>query len=159
MVPGSHTWGDIEPFKDGKGGTRGVPYTGKHGTVEDIGSMDPAYQVPADADLQDVSAVPREVLRGECHFHHGLMWHASPKNTSPDGRRGYAMHFMPASTRYFKAGNHLCKQFVPEDLPDGAPVSEMGDHFPWVCQNGEPVLIQPPATLNANSEGHVLESA
>ena len=32
-------------------------------------------------------------------------------------------------TGYFKAGNHLCKQFVPEDLPDGAPVSEMGDHF------------------------------
>ena len=71
--------------------------------------------------------------------------------TSPDGRRGYAIHFMPGTTRYFKAGNHLCKQFVDPDLPDGAPCWEMGDHFPWVCKAGQPVAIQPPKQPNANS--------
>ena len=81
------------------------------------------------------------------------MWHASPRNTSAHGRRGYAVHFMPASTRYFKAGNHLCKQFVPVDLPDGSPVALMGDHFPWVCKGGKPVQIKPPKVPNANTAG------
>ena len=153
MVPGSHCWGDIEPESDGIGGTRGIPSDGITGSLDDIGALNiqGQFSPPPDAPIQDVRAVPREVMRGECHFHHGLMWHASPKNTSPDGRRGYAIHFMPGTTRYFKAGNHLCKQFVDPDLPDGAPCWEMGDHFPWVCKAGQPVAIQPPKQPNANS--------
>ena len=113
MVPGSHTWGDVEPYTDGIGGTRGIPHrppAGTKGTVEDIGVFDPEYQVLPDADLRDVRAVPREVLRGECHFHHGLMWHASPNNSSPNGRRGYAVHFMPASTRAFAKQSTVAQQ-------------------------------------------------
>eukprot|EP01052_Picozoa_sp_SAG31_P021253 SAG31_NODE_1634_length_7683_cov_10.287843_4_plen_184_part_00 len=153
MVPGSHQWGDEDPWKDGKGGTRGIPADGISGSLEDIGSLnrDGTFQPPSDAPIQELRAVPRPVLKGECHFHHGLMWHASPKNISPHGRRGYAIHYMRADTKYFKAGDHLCKQFVPEDLCDGAPCTEMGDHFPWVCRGGVPVVSSPPRTPNANS--------
>jgi ectoine hydroxylase-related dioxygenase (phytanoyl-CoA dioxygenase family) len=155
MVPGSHNWGDDDPYRDGIGGTRGIPASGITGSLDDIHALnrDNSFAPPPGAGIQELRAVPREVLRGECHFHHGLMWHASPRNTSPHGRRGYAIHFMPASTRYFKAGNHLCKQFVPPELPDGSPCWEMGDHFPWVCKGGTPVPIQPPRVQNANSPG------
>jgi phytanoyl-CoA hydroxylase len=153
MVPGSHTWGDDDPYRDGIGGTRGIPTKGITGTLEDIFDLnrDGSFSPPPTAAIQEIEAVPREVLRGEVHFHHGLMWHASPRNSSPHGRRGYAIHFMPASTRFFKAGNHLCKQFVPPDLADGSPVALMGDHFPWVCKDGKPVQVKPPQVPNANS--------
>jgi hypothetical protein len=43
------------------------------------------------------------------------------------------------------------KQFVRKGLPDGAPCTEMGDHFPFVCRDGKPVQIAPPKVRNANS--------
>lgn len=156
MVPGSHNWGDDDPYRDGTGGTRGIPTDGITGSLDDIFALNRngTFSPPPTAEIQEVKAVPREVVRGECHFHHGLTWHASPKNTSPHGRRGYAIHFMPASTRFFAPGKHLCKQFVPADLPDGSPVALMGDHFPWVCKDGKPVQIKPPRVPNANSVGY-----
>ena len=75
MVPGSHCWGDIEPESDGTGGTRGIPSDGITGSLDDIGALNiqGQFSPPPDAPIQDVRAVPREVMRGECHFHHGLM--------------------------------------------------------------------------------------
>ena len=70
MVPGSHTWGDDEPERDGTGGTRGIPSAGITGSLADIGALnqDGSFSPPPDALIQDVKAVPRPVLKGECHF-------------------------------------------------------------------------------------------
>jgi hypothetical protein len=68
-----------------------------------------------------------------------------------DPRRGFAIHYMRADTHFTTAGQHLMSQFVPDGLPDGAPCTEMGDHFPCVCRGGVPQLISPPQSPNANS--------
>jgi ectoine hydroxylase-related dioxygenase (phytanoyl-CoA dioxygenase family) len=105
QVPGSHTWGDNEPYSDGKGGTR-IPAEDIDYTIEGICKLnqDDRFVVPAEAAIREIDAVPRPVKRGEVHFHHGLMWHASPKNRSAQGRRAFAIHFMRSDTRYFANG-------------------------------------------------------
>jgi hypothetical protein len=67
-------------------------------------NQDDRFVVPAEAAIREIDAVPRPVKRGEVHFHHGLMWHASPKNRSAQGRRAFAIHFMRSDTRYFANG-------------------------------------------------------
>ena len=65
-------------------------------------------------------------------------------------------------TGYFKAGNHLCKQFVPEDLPDGAPVSEMGDHFRKSRSHTQSAIrpsIQPVVRLSRQALRHPARQA
>ncbi len=42
-------------------------------------------------------------------FHHSLTLHSSHANTSPDRRRGLALHYLRAETRYLgEASEHPC---------------------------------------------------
>ena len=63
MVPGSHSWGDIDPYRDGTGGTRGIPSKGITGTLDDIFDLnrDGSFSPPPTAAIQELRAVPREV--------------------------------------------------------------------------------------------------
>ena len=63
MVPGSHSWGDIDPYRDGTGGTRGIPSKGITGTLDDIFDLnrDGSFSPPPTAAIRELRAVPREV--------------------------------------------------------------------------------------------------
>ena len=44
--------------------------------------------------------VPVEVKAGHCMFHHGLNFHRTEANTTPNRRRGLALHYLDAETSY-----------------------------------------------------------
>ena len=44
--------------------------------------------------------VSGEVPAGHCMFHHGLNFHRTGANSTPNRRRGLALHYMRAETRY-----------------------------------------------------------
>ena len=44
--------------------------------------------------------VPVEVPAGHCMFHHGLNFHRTGANSTPNRRRGLALHYMRAETMY-----------------------------------------------------------
>jgi phytanoyl-CoA hydroxylase len=111
MVPGSHKWGNQQKF---------------------IGSRDPFNplhrepgQLPDDADL---THVPCEVMKGECHLHHCLTWHGSPANKTEDDRPAIAVHYMPGHIRHDPVGSHVMDEQVT--VPVGAVLE--GDGFPVV---------------------------
>ena len=66
--------------------------------------------------------------RGEVHFHYGLTWHCSLENRSGRLRRGYAIFYIPTTTRFNAAGDLFFKPFV--ESADGEPLA--GRHFPVV---------------------------
>lgn len=113
MVPGSHRWGNQQKW------------------IRANASFEPEHQdetlLPADADLR---AVPVEVMKGECAFHHCLTWHGSPHNKSSKPRRAIAVHYMPGHVRYEPTGTHVMEQFVT--VRKGEPLS--GEAFPVVYQ-------------------------
>ena len=43
--------------------------------------------------------VPVELRAGCCMFHHALNFHSTGPNTTPDRRRGLALHYMRATTK------------------------------------------------------------
>lgn len=51
----------------------------------------------SDPSVFEARAVPVELKRGQCLFHHGLMPHRSLDNRSPRMRRAFAMHFFDAT--------------------------------------------------------------
>lgn len=59
------------------------------------------------------------VRKGEVHYHHALVWHGSPANTSARERRAIALHYMTGETRYVEVA--------------GGEVLE-GGHFPLVWE-------------------------
>jgi ectoine hydroxylase-related dioxygenase (phytanoyl-CoA dioxygenase family) len=117
MVPGSHKWGIP------KGGLR-TPMEGDDFTP----TYDPA-QVPEGA---QVVIEPAEVKAGDCHFHHCLTWHGSPKNPSDMKRRAIAVHYMPGHTRFVPRGRH------PMDIRVEVQTGEVleGKYFPVVWDKG-----------------------
>ncbi len=44
--------------------------------------------------------VPVELKAGHCMFHHGLNFHRTEANTTPNRRRGLALHYIDAQTSY-----------------------------------------------------------
>ncbi|MBT5711522.1 phytanoyl-CoA dioxygenase family protein, partial [Candidatus Poribacteria bacterium] len=84
-------------------------------------------QLPEGAEL---TRVPREVMKGECHLHHCLTWHGSPANPSEDDRPAIAVHYMPAHIRHDPVGRHVMDEYVT--VPEGAILE--GDAFPVVYQ-------------------------
>ena len=44
--------------------------------------------------------VPVEVKAGYCMFHHGLNFHRTEANPTPNRRRGLALHYMRSETMY-----------------------------------------------------------
>tara|TARA_B100001250_G_scaffold413402_1_gene447414 strand:- start:1387 stop:2238 length:852 start_codon:yes stop_codon:yes gene_type:complete len=129
MVPGSHKWGNQIEFLRKQGELR---------TLDEFKKLK-KFDTPEEAETNSVDPVAWPVKRGEVSFHHSLTWHGSPLNKSIRPRRAIAIHYMTGQARYDAHGEHIMKQFV--DLPDGAPMSEAGKHFPLVCQNGTPVYL------------------
>lgn len=118
MVPRSHHWGAH------KGGTIG--------TLEDGFTPDPDMSLIPPG--EKIEAVPCEVKKGECMFHHCLTWHGSPPNTSDKGRPAIAVHYMPGYTRYEPTRTHVMERRV--EVKPGAILK--GKFFPAVW-NGGPV--------------------
>ncbi len=72
VIPGSHKWGPIAG--EYKERFLAMPY------------------------LADPVAV--ELKAGQCMFHHGLNFHRTGANTTPNRRRGLALHYLDAETSY-----------------------------------------------------------
>ncbi len=72
VIPGSHKWGPIS--REYKDSFLALPHV-----------ADP---------------VPVEVKAGHCMFHHGLNFHRTGANTTPNRRRGLALHYLDAETSY-----------------------------------------------------------
>ena len=129
MVPGSHKWGNQIEFLRTQGDLH---------LLENFNDLD-GFTPPEGAEIDQVQARPRPVMRGEVSFHHSLTWHGSPFNQSQRPRRAIAIHYMTGEARFDKGGEHIMKRFV--DLPDDAPMAEAGEHFPTVCRDGEPLGV------------------
>jgi phytanoyl-CoA hydroxylase len=107
MVPGSHRWGDCIKF------------------LHTLKQLD---DIPSSFEGQEITVRTCPVLRGEVHYHHGLVWHGSRANTSPRSRRAIALHYMTEQTRYDASGDHPMKPFIT--VNDGEVLR--GEHFPLV---------------------------
>ena len=124
MVPGSHRWGSARELH------QDIHYDS---------------ELPAEYRGHEVRPVPRPVAKGHVHFHHGLTWHASFPNRSGRPRRAIAFHYMPETTRYVAANDHIMKQFIT--VADGEQVS--GPVFPRVypLDAAEPAAAAAAASL------------
>jgi ectoine hydroxylase-related dioxygenase (phytanoyl-CoA dioxygenase family) len=111
MVPGSHQWGNQQPF---------------------LQEMPHGVAPPDTFEGKLVYTVMCPVKKGHVHFHHSLTWHGSGTNTSSRPRRAVAIHFMSENTTYDASGNHSMKPFVT--VADGEKL--VGDAFPLVWTNG-----------------------
>lgn len=134
MVPGSHRWGSCLPHFQKLGQKIG----------RDFFDFTEDFQPPMDAPLRDLKPVCWPVKKGEVSFHHSLTWHGSPNNKSARPRPAIAMHFMTSEATFVKDARHVMAQFV--NLPDSAPMSQAGAHFPVVCKDGKP-LPAPQSTM------------
>jgi phytanoyl-CoA hydroxylase len=72
VIPGSHKWGPIA--REYKDNFLAMPHLAE--------------------------PVPVEVKAGHCMFHHGLNFHRTGANTTPNRRRGLALHYIDAETSY-----------------------------------------------------------
>ena len=130
MVPGSHTWGEHDEYLN----------TQKMATLNDFSEIGANFEVPQDADIKEIKAVPCPVRRGEVHFHHSLTWHGSPRNTSDRKRRALAIHYMTGDAVY-TGKRHLMSPFIK--VRQGERMRKAGPHFPRVMRKGVPVLNAP----------------
>lgn len=72
VIPGSHLWGPIER------------------SYRDEFLANPLLAEP----------VPVELPAGSCMFHHGLNFHRTGANSTPERRRGLALHYLRSETMY-----------------------------------------------------------
>ncbi|MDE2727089.1 MAG: phytanoyl-CoA dioxygenase family protein, partial [Gemmatimonadota bacterium] len=132
MTPGSHRWGNQIEFLRTQAHLQ---------QVEDFGRIE-GFTPPGGNGAEKgemVAPRPWPVKAGEVSFHHSLTWHGSPFNRSDQPRRAIAMHYMTGESRFVASGQHVMKAFV--DLPDGAPMNQAGEHFPFVMRNGKPAAL------------------
>lgn len=134
MIPGSHKWGNCLPYFQQLGQKVG----------RDFFDIDEGFEPPASAPLREIKPVVWPVKKGEVSFHHSLTWHGSPNNKSPRPRPAIAIHYMTSEAVFVSGTRHPMAQFI--DLPDGAPMSQAGSHFPQVCRDGKPVPAPQHAT-------------
>jgi ectoine hydroxylase-related dioxygenase (phytanoyl-CoA dioxygenase family) len=121
MVPGSHKWGNHIKFLESHP-TETYPH------LKD-------FTPPANAEINQVKAIPWPVRKGEVSFHHSMTWHGSGKNVSDRPRRAIALHFMTGEARFVANGQHVMKKFIT--LKDGEPMSMAGNHFPQLARGGK----------------------
>lgn len=131
MVPGSHKWGNHIKMLE----------TNPQDKFFELGKD---FTPPADAEINTVELTPWPVKKGHVSFHHSMTWHGSHSNHSDRPRRAIALHFMTGQARYVASGQHVMKRFC-KHLPDDAPMSDAGPHFPHLCRNGQ--LVPPPPHL------------
>lgn len=72
VIPGSHKWGPIAR-----------EYRDRFLAMQEL-----------------AEPVPVELKAGYCMFHHGLNFHRTGANTTPNRRRGLALHYISAETMY-----------------------------------------------------------
>ncbi len=109
MVPGSHLWGNQQPYLNQ------LPQDGK---------------LPQEFEGRPVHFVMCPVKKGHVHFHHSLTWHGSGQNHSKRPRRAIAIHLMTERTTYDASGNHIMQPFIT--VQHGEKLA--GDAFPLVMQ-------------------------
>jgi phytanoyl-CoA hydroxylase len=104
VIPGSHKWGPI--------------------------AREYKQKFLQDPELPEPVAV--EIKAGECMFHHGLTWHRTGANTTPNRRRGLAMHYISAETKYLGVEDEEMRQLVECEKPRGEFrfLSVRGQEFP-----------------------------
>lgn len=91
VIPGSHRWGPIaREYRD---------------------------KFLADPELPAPVAV--EVKAGACMFHHGLNWHRTGANTTPNRRRGLALHYISAETKYLGLDDEEARLMTECEKPRG----------------------------------------
>ncbi|MDX1682327.1 MAG: phytanoyl-CoA dioxygenase family protein [Phycisphaeraceae bacterium] len=135
MVPGSHRWGDQQEWLNTQGHLTNLE------SFTDLGDFEP----PADAPITEIEPVACPVKRGEVHFHHALTWHGSPENESDHPRRALAIHYMTPEAR-FTGRDHAMRPHIKVEV--GELMANAGEHFPFVCRDGQPVTE--PARIGAD---------
>lgn len=87
FIPGSHKWGRIPVERE-----REIEKQALAGAL--------------------VNEVPIELKAGDCSFHHSLLMHCSRANRSTSRRRGYAMQYMSARTKFSGEGTPYRTDFL-----------------------------------------------
>ncbi|MSP14106.1 MAG: phytanoyl-CoA dioxygenase family protein [Chloroflexi bacterium] len=62
---------------------------------------------------------PVELKAGACMFHHGLNWHRTGANSTPNRRRGLAMHYITAETKYLGLEDEESRMLTECEKPKG----------------------------------------
>ena len=91
VIPGSHNWGPI-------GGEQREHFL-----------ANPLLPEP----------VPVELKAGSCMFHHGLNFHRTGANTTPNRRRGLALHYIRSQTMYLGIENEDQRLMTECEKPRG----------------------------------------
>ena len=63
--------------------------------------------------------MPVELPAGHCMFHHGHNMHRTGANQTPHRRRGLALHYMPAETKYLGARDEDHRIKLEAEQPEG----------------------------------------
>jgi phytanoyl-CoA hydroxylase len=91
VIPGSHKWG---------------PVFGE-------------YRAKFIADPELTKPTPVELKAGHCMFHHALNFHRTGANPTPNRRRGLAMHYLHAETKYLGIDNEELRLMLECGKPRG----------------------------------------
>ena len=91
VIPGSHKWGPV--------------------------AREWRNRFLSDPEISDPVAV--ELKAGHCMFHHGLNFHRTGANPTPDRRRGLALHYIHAETKYLGIDNEDKRLEVECENPPG----------------------------------------
>ena len=63
--------------------------------------------------------VPVELPAGSCMFHHGLNFHRTGANSTPNRRRGLALHYLRAETMYLGIEDEEARLLTECEKPRG----------------------------------------
>jgi ectoine hydroxylase-related dioxygenase (phytanoyl-CoA dioxygenase family) len=72
------------------------------------------------ADPEIVRPVPVELKAGRCMFHHSLNFHRTGANPTPNRRRGLALHYIRAETKYLGIDDEESRLRTECGKPPGA---------------------------------------
>ena len=91
VIPGSHRWGPV--------------------------AREYRHRFLSDPEISD--PVPVELKAGCCMFHHGLNFHRTGANPTPHRRRGLALHYIHAETKYLGIDNEERRLLLECEKPSG----------------------------------------
>lgn len=92
VIPGSHKWGAVAQ----------------------------EYKKNFLSDPELYKPVPVEVKAGHCMFHHALNFHRTGANPTPHRRRGLALHYLHAETKYLGIENEETRLLLECEKPRGS---------------------------------------
>ncbi|MSP11837.1 MAG: phytanoyl-CoA dioxygenase family protein [Chloroflexi bacterium] len=91
VIPGSHKWGPVSR-----------EYRDKFLAMPEL-----------------ATPVPVELKAGSCMFHHGLNFHRTGANQTPNRRRGLALHYIHAETKYLGVEDEESRMTTECEKPKG----------------------------------------